>query len=345
MADKRKIYLIDSKFRIKFSALPGLLNLPLVRPKGASGKPLSGNDKGFSLMSVLTAAGLMGGLALVMAQLTKQQHEMQKKGETGVEVVALSNRIVRTLYDGDACKNTLSTRPNNQPSVVPIINMATKTLGSVRDKNDNKVYETGKIYGNGLLKVDSLKLLSPSISGNQATAKFEIVLHKQSRGVTGYKKVKKEFDLTLELDTANSNRLLGCVSDLSSEGNALKKEVCTEIGGTWMTATQTCTSPLANKSCSSGKYLVGFDGSGDVVCTAMSSTGSGGNCRFMKQCLSLTMTLTLIPTNARCGVSSDCAAGETHKNRVAGVTAIPRDNAAHVSNPKVNAFVDSLCCK
>ena len=44
---------------------------------------------------------------MIVAQVTKQQMQTQKKSETGVEVVAMSQRIVRTLYDGDACLNTI----------------------------------------------------------------------------------------------------------------------------------------------------------------------------------------------------------------------------------------------
>ena len=150
------------------------------------------------------------------------------------------------------------------------------------------MYETGKTYGNGLLKVDSLKLLSPSISGNQAAAKFEIVLHKKSRGVTGYKKLKKEFDLTLELDTANSNRLLGCVSDLSSEGDAVKNdvmaEICTKIGGSYDHNTNTCDRPmprsLAGQGCTGNKVVVGFHSSGLPRCVspAAASNPTNVNC-------------------------------------------------------------------
>ena len=83
MAEKRKIYLIDPKFRIKFSALPGLSNLALVWSKGALGRLLSGNDKGFSLMGTVMAAGLMGGLALVMGSIVEAAARDAEEGRDG----------------------------------------------------------------------------------------------------------------------------------------------------------------------------------------------------------------------------------------------------------------------
>ena len=62
---------------------------------------------GFSIVGVLIAAAMMGGLSLFLAQMTKQQHETQKKVETGTEFTQLQQKILTVLYDGDACLATL----------------------------------------------------------------------------------------------------------------------------------------------------------------------------------------------------------------------------------------------
>ena len=67
------------------------------------------------MVGVLTAAGLSGGLALFLAQMATNQHAVQMKAETGVELTALSNRINTILYDGDACGNSLRIRRLQRP--------------------------------------------------------------------------------------------------------------------------------------------------------------------------------------------------------------------------------------
>ena len=222
--------------------------------------------KGISLVGALAAAGILGGLAMVFAQLTKQQMQAQKRAETGVEIVALSQRVVRTLYDGKACINTLGAGKNIAPG-------AFFDLDAIKNKDDQIVYQAltadpnAPSYGNRLLKVASLKLVvntNPNpIPGDQAGAMLEVTLQKISSAYTGQIETVKKFPVTLELDTAK--KLVGCVSDISAVADPVKEAICKEIGGTtaWDTTTKTCTFG----ACQSGEYLEGFDTSGKVCKT------------------------------------------------------------------------------
>ena len=219
--------------------------------------------KGISLVGALAAAGILGGLAMVFAQLTKQQMQAQKRAETGVEIVALSQRVVRTLYDGKACINTLGAGKNITPQ-------ASFGLDAIKNKDNQVVYQAltsnpnAPSYGNRLLKVASLKLVvntNPNpIPGDQAGAMLEVTLQKISSAYTGQVETVKKFPVTLELDTAKN--LVGCVSDISAVADPVKEAICKEIGGTtaWDTSTKTCTFG----ACPSGEYLEGFDTSGRV---------------------------------------------------------------------------------
>ena len=248
-------------------------------------------NRGFSMVGMLVAAGLIGGLALMFANMTRNQMASQKRIETEAEITAVTQRIVRTLYDGDACRHTLSTHSN--PSSLPVIsNGATLNLGSIRSKNDKEVFKRGSTYGNGLVKIRSLKLLSPAVTGNSAEAKLEVVMEKVSRAITGYKKKKKEYPLTLTLGTGN--RLSGCVSDVSPAG------MCADLGGTWdntaltcsfsgslgqcnpdeyfrglaSDGTMICADPLLYATCPSGKYLQGLAPGGHPVCVNLPSSAN-----------------------------------------------------------------------
>ena len=223
-------------------------------------------------MGALAAAGILGGLAMVFAQLTKQQMQAQKRAETGVEIVALSQRVVRTLYDGKACINTLGAGKN-------IIPQASFDLDAIKNKDDQVVYQAltadpnAPSYGNRLLKVASLKLVvntNPNpIPGDQAGAMLEVTLQKISSAYTGQVETVKKFPVTLELDAAK--KLVGCVSDISAVADPVKEAICKEIGGTsaWNTGSKKCTFG----ACPSGQYLEGFDTSGKV-CTTPPQVGS-----------------------------------------------------------------------
>ena len=219
-----------------------------------------------SMVGVLTAAGLAGGLAMIVAQVTKQQMQTQKKSETGVEVVAMSQRIVRTLYDGDACLNTIG-------AGTAISAGGSITVNAIKNKKGEDVYKSldndpnAPAYGNRLLKVKSLKVKvasSPSpITGTQAEAKLEVVMRRESSAYTGQKTVTKKFPLTLNLDA--SKKLTGCLSNM----DVMTAGICNSLGGNWQGGTCELPNPVVNKECSTGKVQIGFDGTGEPKCVSL----------------------------------------------------------------------------
>ena len=79
------------------------------------------NDHGFSIVGVLVAAGMLGGLSLYLATVTRQQHVTQRKAETGAELVGLHHKIIAVLYDSDACLATLGKGNTLQVGPRPVI--------------------------------------------------------------------------------------------------------------------------------------------------------------------------------------------------------------------------------
>ena len=214
-------------------------------------------NKGFSMVGAVTAAGLVGGLALMFAQMTKNQMISQKKVEMEAEIVAVSQRIVRALYDGNACRYTLSTHSN--PTSIPVIsNGVTLSLREIRSKNDKVVFKVGSTYGNGLVKIHSLKLLNPAVTGNSAEAKLEVVMEKMSRAITGYKKKVKKYPLTLTLGTGGV--LSSCISDVSPGS------MCADLGGTWNNISGTCSFSSSLGACPPDEYFKGQATDGSMDC-------------------------------------------------------------------------------
>ena len=231
------------------------------------------NSKGFSLVGLLAAAGLMGGLSLVVTQLTKQQVANEKKAETGVEIVALSERILRTLYDGDACKKTIQGGTLNIPSpapptpipALPVITAGTNiTIGSIKSRNNRDVIVTGNTYGNRLVKISSMTLRvdSQPIVGGQVEAELRVVMSRESRAYTGPRTLLKTFPLMLNLD--GSSEIVGCVSNASAVTNTVAEKLCQDLEGpsAWDPTTRSCNIT----PCGAGLYMVGFETIGGKRC-------------------------------------------------------------------------------
>ena len=151
------------------------------------------NVQGFSLVGVIIVAGLMSGLALVLAELRKQQLTLQKKSISSIEVEALAQRITRILYNAEACLNTIG-KTTDLSSTSPI------SLDSIKNQSGEDVIKSvtldpNAIYGNGLLKIDSIDLRNINIDGNRAELVLSVTMKKTSRAITGYKTTVRDISL------------------------------------------------------------------------------------------------------------------------------------------------------
>ena len=212
------------------------------------------------MVAVLVAAGTMGGMALFLADMNRQQHVAQKKAETRVEIVALSERINSILSSKNACKKTLI-----GSSPPPNIAMGTSvSVNALKNDEGQNVLEQGKTYGNRLVKIASMKLkVEPpaSIVGtNVKDSIFEVVFERVSKAYTGEKELAKSFSLSLKLNSAS--RLAECHATFGSVSMNVKQKFCIQVGGSW-----------SNGKCSNivRKICDGFGGSGTF-------NSSSGNC-------------------------------------------------------------------
>ena len=204
--------------------------------------------KGMSIVTVLVAAGHdAGGLAQSSwLEMTKQQMQTQKKSETGVEVVAMSQRIVRTLYDGDACLNTIGagTAISAGDSI---------TVNAIKNKDGEDVYKSldndpnAPAYGNRLLKVKSLKVKVPpspipdnggsgggGTGGGHATGEFRLYRTKDR-----HQKVPHNAGVG-RLQTTDRLRV-GCECDSGSGKKGGEERGLSGVGGNWGGSPEQCT--------------------------------------------------------------------------------------------------------
>ena len=221
----------------------------------------SGRNRGFSMVAALVAFGMMGGLALLLANLTQQQQVVQKTIETEFEINSLYNFMRRTLYDPTACFTTLGV-------LQPIVDG--RSINAIRNKNAVDVVRVGREYGNKLIKVESMTLRNVRIAGNVGETNrlgevdLEVVLVKQSKAIKGYDKVSKMIPLSIKISplAVLNNGLAGCrhaaedIADIISEAmtvrantlidgkvESTRQQLCVGLGGVYDVSAKSCSFP------------------------------------------------------------------------------------------------------
>lgn len=118
-------------------------------------------NAGFSIVEVLVAAALMGGVALGVAKLTQDQAKSTKTIETRFEYNAILNDMRQTLGNNDNCTATFGNRnatntPEGAVPNIPHIVHVTPT-GNIA-KYEADINGNGKVYGNGNVRILSYRL-------------------------------------------------------------------------------------------------------------------------------------------------------------------------------------------
>lgn len=202
-------------------------------------KKIKLDNKGFTLVEILVAAGLMGILAVVMMNIFKQQTFSQKKTEAGFELSTLQQSINTTLLNAQACTNTLT--------VIPNIAVPNLTLTQIRDQANNVQFQTGVSYGN-LVEIETIRLVNvvyPTASvptKRYGTLDIQFNFKKTSK-VLENTNINSRTNFKVNIETDLAGRVTNCYSALENAVDTAKVESCQAIGGTFDTATNKCVLP------------------------------------------------------------------------------------------------------
>lgn len=248
------------------------------------------NGAGFTLVEVLIAAALLGGLALVIMNISREQTKAQKQTETNFEVNTIYSSIAQTLLNADACFNTL----NPAGSI-----LAEKALTRIVDRNNTTLFLTDNTYGNNKVKLVSITVKSMTFNPvPTATTKgygngnLSIVL--QRIGVAANPNITRNVPLTVEVD--NGYVVTKCYSATENAIDTAKINACQNINGVYDAATDSCNlsafpGSVDDKTAVSTNYLQNFMAttlnaayvrkSGDVMTGSLTSPTYciGTNCR------------------------------------------------------------------
>ena len=185
--------------------------------------------RGFSILGLVVAMGMMGALSLLLAQLTRQQVVIQKKTEIYFELNNLSNRILRSLYDGTGCMETLGKGEEIVDG---------RNLSSIKNKDGEVVVDKTQVYGNRALKIEDINIDNVRITGTSGQLDLQVVFKKLSTAIKGYDKTIQSYPLAVEVDSLK--RLTRCEYDYGDILIASAKGVCASLGGLFDPDTMQC---------------------------------------------------------------------------------------------------------
>ena len=103
------------------------------------------SHRGFSIIGVIVAAGMAGGLALLLTRITKEQMVSQKKAETGLEITQVQHKVLSAFYDGDACTQTMGGQDIANLQPVTKINNRSGTVILTTGTSINRLVEVSSI--------------------------------------------------------------------------------------------------------------------------------------------------------------------------------------------------------
>ena len=193
-------------------------------------KTFSLGNNGFSVVGILISAGIVSGLALVLANITKQQQIVKKRTEAYFEVSNLSYLIQRTLENEEACTQTLG---------AGTIIKDEAEWSSIKNKDGEDVVVKGNDYGDRLLKVKTLVAKNVQISGQTGEIDLEITFKKLGSAAKNKNDlVSKKYPLSVEVD--NNKRLVRCRSNYSNIVSTGKERMCRMLSGIYDPITENC---------------------------------------------------------------------------------------------------------
>ena len=176
------------------------------------------------MVGSIVAAGMMGGLALVLANMSKHQQSIQKRTETHFEVESLFNAIEGTLYNEDACLETL----NASGTLIT----DGKSIDFIKNRDGGTIFNKTSKYGNNLLQIKSMKLKGISIVGTSGKLDFRVEVEKLSNSIKGYKKVTRDLPISIEVTAAagGNYNLIQCHHSVEGLADAVNNALVGEVG-------------------------------------------------------------------------------------------------------------------
>lgn len=155
----------------------------------------SGNNTGFSLVEIMVVLGLLGGLSLVVMNLTKQTSQSSTKYQFDSEILLITNEINGIISDPHKCLTTFTNATQAASPATPTIptaNVLNPTGIASIPSSVRKYTIAGGPYGNGAVKISNYSLDLAAIPDPLLTINF------QKKGILGVGTIPKTIRLYVE---------------------------------------------------------------------------------------------------------------------------------------------------
>lgn len=198
-------------------------------------KKILNSQAGMSIIQVLIAAGMMGGLALVMGKLGENQSKMQRGAEDNADLAEFTNRMQGFLTKKDLCNKNFKNKTFSK-----VVDPDDETTNQLKPadglnitsfKNSNGV-ELFNIYKDQVgyrhlrpsPRFNILRMTVYRIPSDQILLEF-MLQKTNKRGSMGASTKFKRFRM---MGTFTGNKLTSCYNDVDGAATA----VCNSHGGT-----------------------------------------------------------------------------------------------------------------
>ncbi|MGZ3789142.1 MAG: type II secretion system protein [Bacteriovorax sp.] len=195
------------------------------------------DNKGFTLIEMLIAIGILGALSMWMMNLFTQQTKNEKTTAANMDIDAIGQEIRNIVADGNSCEKTFKGTAPNQLNAVTQINKVLSD-GSSQKRfaiNDKKVGNSAVSIARYDLKTDETYLIP---SGQKMGETVLLVIYDRGKMIAGTS--IKSFKIPLSVTLDDSGNILSCHSLASTTNLA---SICTALGRSLDSANKKCSPP------------------------------------------------------------------------------------------------------
>ena len=230
-------------------------------------------NKGFSLIEVLVALGLLSLVSAGVANLILEQRKHTNIFESTAEATSVRMEIESYLQDPVACQNTLEDKDPFED------HRYNRRVREVRDRYGNAQIRTHTAIRNGLLKINHIEINPdglPEAPNAKGMVELQVVMSGLKINHLPEELRRKHYTIPVQVELGGDKRIRTCKYGILNAGvDCTGGQVLTGIN---LDGTAVCEDPLPNNSCSQSHHVViGITPSGTVTCGAPDKRKCGGN--------------------------------------------------------------------
>lgn len=188
------------------------------------------NQKGFSLIQVMVAVGIMGGLSLVMAQMMENGNKQINYIDFKLSNIDLKKELTYYMSFAENCAQTL----NSQDITTKRLLGSEIPIDQIKNSDSRTLFKVGNTYHRDLILSGlTLKNYTPASEKitHQGVANLEYTI-KAKKNVLGPSEIRRQLKLEMYFDREN-NQVARCrvVTDGSTNTSNGFRSSCIQNGG------------------------------------------------------------------------------------------------------------------